>query len=188
MIYISKGLVCSGSTEERLTISHCGKEFLLTGRLAVLWQNGRYGFETTKTPQEDSTLWQLTRMGLAEQEQENSPVSRYRILSRCILCPVKTNGMSGPVFKKEDQTMLLWIRKAGLRLTTAELVYLTEKRIQPQEHLLYGENRQALVETIYTVDNIADNILETQMEHAAARDAAVDTIVRLLRKKKIALL
>lgn len=188
MIYISKGLVCSGSTEALLMVSRHGKEFQLTGALAVLWLNGRYGFCSTKTPQEESALQQLVRMGLAESETEDCMVSRYRILSRCILCPAKSMGVAEPVFRKQEQTILQWLRKAGLRLTTAELVYLMEKDIHPQEQLLYEENRQALVETIYTVDTIADNVLETQMEHAAARDSVVESVTRLVSKKKIVVL
>lgn len=188
MIYISKGLVCKGSTEALLTISHSGKEFQVTGRLAVLWQNGRLGFNQTQTPQEDSALRQLVRMGLAEYEQEDTPVARYRILSRCILCPAKYTGVAVPTQFSTEKTALIWLRKAGLRLTTAELVFLLENKIAPQEQLLYEKNRQALVETIYTVDTIEDNILEVQMERASIRDAAVETIVLLLRKKKIVLL
>ena len=97
-------------------------------------------------------------------------------------------GVAEPVFRKQEQTILQWLRKAGLRLTTAELVYLMEKDIHPQEQLLYEENRQALVETIYTVDTIADNVLETQMEHAAARDSVVESVTRLVSKKKIVVL
>lgn len=188
MIYISKGLVCSGSTEALLTISHHGKEFQLTGSLAVLWLNGRYGFNNTKTPQEDSALQHLFRMGLTECEKEDCMVSRYRILSRCILCPAKSVSVAGPIFRKQEQTILQWLRKAGLRLTTAELVYLMEKDIRPQEQLLYEENRQALVETIYTVDTIADNVLEAQMEHASVRDSVVESVARLVSKKKIIVL
>ena len=43
-------------------------------------------------------------------------------------------------------------------------------------------------ETIYTQETIFDNILETQMEHAAVRDEVVSALLRLLKKKRILLL
>jgi len=185
MIYISKGLVCKGSTEEILEVAHRGQSFQLTGAPAYTWLNGRYGFARSKTFQEENALRQLSRMGLAEYEDEETAVSQYRILSRCILCPVKKRGLSVLGMEKE---LLTWITKAGLRLSTAELVYLVEHQIRPIEELLYEENRQALVERIYTVDTIADNLLETQMEQATERDAVVKTILQLLRKKRLVVL
>ena len=67
-------------------------------------------------------------------------------------------------------------------------VFLSENHIQPKNDLLYADNRQALVETIYTPANIFDNVLEAQMEHASLRDTTVETIMSLLRKKKIVML
>lgn len=84
--------------------------------------------------------------------------------------------------------MMRWLNFAGIRLSTAELVFLSENNIQPKNDLLYADNRQALVETIYTPANIFDNVLEAQMEHASLRDTTVETIMSLLRKKKIVML
>lgn len=84
--------------------------------------------------------------------------------------------------------MMRWLNFAGIRLSTAELVFLSENHIQPEKNLLYADNRQALVETIYTPANIFDNVLEAQMEHAPHRDTTVETIMSLLRKKKIVML
>ena len=84
----------------------------------------------------------------------------------------------------ERETMT-WLTKAGIRLSTAELVYLIEHQIHPAEYLLYDDNRQALVECIYTAENIADNILETLMERAQNRDFVVKTLLELLRKKRL---
>ena len=187
MIYISKGMVCKGSTEELLEITHRGQSFQLTGALAYIWLNGRYGFSQSKNVQEEAALRHLVRMGLAECEDTDTALNRYRILSRCILCPVKKKGM--PLLSAGmEKNMMLWLTRAGLRLSTAELVYLFEHRIQPTEDLLYEENRQALVEHIYTVDTIADNVLETQMEQVQARDSVVRTLLQLLRKKRLVVL
>lgn len=80
------------------------------------------------------------------------------------------------------------IRKAGIRLSTAEIVYLYEKKIKPSKELIYKQNQRALIERIYTVDNIEDNILEVQMEKASTRDDVIDAIIGLLKKKFIILL
>lgn len=40
----------------------------------------------------------------------------------------------------------------------------------------------------YTVDTIADNLLETQMETAKCRDAVVQGLLRLLKKKLVLVL
>lgn len=74
------------------------------------------------------------------------------------------------------------------RLSMAELVYLHERQIKPAKELLYTDNRQKLVETIYTQENIFDNILECQMEHAACRDKVTAAIMVLLKNKKIVIL
>ena len=70
----------------------------------------------------------------------------------------------------------------------AELVYLHERQIRPSKDLLYTDNRQKLVETIYTQENIFDNILECQMEHATCRDKVTAAIMVLLKSKKIVIL
>ena len=77
---------------------------------------------------------------------------------------------------------------AGLRLSTAELIFLMENNILPSTSLLYEDNRQALVETIYTKNNIFDNILETQMEKAQCRDKIVNVLLKLLYNRRIVVL
>lgn len=186
MIYLSKGMVQKESTEERLDISRGGQHFLLTGMEAALWLNGRFSFSAVQSPVEERALQHLVRMGLAESE-EDSMTGRYRILSRCVCCPAKTKKITLPLTQKE-KVAWTWLCKAGLRLSTAELIYLLEHQIQPEEKLLYEENRQALVETIYTQDTIADNILENQMETAACRDEVVQVLLQLLKKKRILIL
>ena len=81
-----------------------------------------------------------------------------------------------------------WIQYAGIRLSTAELVYLVENKVAPADELLYESNRQTLVERIYTTDTIYDNILENQMERAACRDEVVTIIMNLICKRKILVL
>lgn len=142
----------------------------------------------TRSMQEENALCQLVRMGLAEAEEKDSAISRYRILSRCILYPTTNVQFYLRRMQDKEKVALTWLRKAGLRLSTAELVCLFEKDILPSENLLYDQNRQALVEKLYSVDNITDGILETQMEHAVKRDAVVEIIQSLISKKKVVVL
>ena len=187
MTYLSKGVVCSGATEQLLKLSHCGGEYTLKGKEAALWLNGRYGFFTVTSVADEQAVGHLQRMGLVECEEENSTTCEYRILTRCIPCPALSKGVSLPLRGLEKRVMI-WLTKAGLHLTLAELIYLIDHDVPPSDDLLYTSNRQALVERIYTVDTIADCMLETQMETAASRDAVVHAVLRLLKKKKIVIL
>lgn len=185
MIYLSKGIVQKGSTEQILFVLYGGQKFELTGNVAVAWLNGRFNFAEAVGHDEIAVL-QLLKMGLVEIEMENDELSRYRIASRCIFCPADTTGPS--MLRSIDKEILQWLKNAGVRLTVAELVYLIENRINPTQDLLYTDNRQRLIERIYTVDTIADNLLENQMETAKCRDAVVESLMRLLKKKLVLVL
>lgn len=87
-----------------------------------------------------------------------------------------------------DATIIYWLKYAGIRLTVAELVYLFENKVKPTQDLLYTDNRQRLIERIYTKDTIADNLLEIQMESAGCRDDIIKGLMRLLKKKQILVL
>ena len=82
----------------------------------------------------------------------------------------------------EEKNILVWLREAGLRLTMAELIYLRERIIPPTLDLLGTENSQRLVERIYNIENIFDNLLEDQMELSKLRKETVSLILELLRK------
>lgn len=187
MTYLSKGIVCDGSTEQLLKISHCGGEYILKGMEAALWLNGRYEIAEVESAAEDQAAGHLQRMGLVECEEDGTPISIYRILTRCILCPAVSKRVSLPLRGLEKQIMT-WMAKAGLHLTLAELIYLIAHDVAPAEELLYAENRQALVERIYTMPTVADCILESQMEKADCRDTVVRTVLQLLKKKRIVIL
>lgn len=187
MIYLSKGIVCNGSTEQLLKISHCGGEFILKEKDAALWLNGRYGTAAVNSAADEHSAGHLQRMGLVECEDGDTMASVYRILTRCILCPAVFKGVALTLQGVEKRVMI-WMTKAGLHLSIAELIYLIDHDVIPVEELLYAENRQALVEQIYTVDTIADRILETQMEEALRRDEVLCAVLRLLKKKKIVIL
>ncbi len=188
MKYISKGMVIKASTEDLLFVTRGGVDFQLTGEQAALWLNGRFGFaKTHENAQEKNALHQLTRQGLVEIAEDDEFVSEYRALTRCVLVPAKSQGIRA-FLSAGQRELLLWLTDAGLRLTTAELVFLCEHKVAPAANLLGAQNRQKLTETIYTQETIFDNILEAQMEHATVRDEVVSTLLRLLKKKRILLL
>lgn len=186
MKYISVGTVNKPSTEHIVYVSHYGYEYTLTGDLASVWLDGRFGFDKTSDAFRDKALYQLERMGLVFLT-ENTPAGEYRTLTRVKLVPVKSKkpyqGLTG-----EEKNALIWITESGLILSMAELVYLIEHDIHPELQYLGQENIQNLVERIYTTDTIFDNILENQMEHAVSRDAVVRIVLKLLKKKRIVLL
>ena len=168
MKYISKGMVIRASTEDLLFVTRCGVDFQLTGEQAALWLNGRFGFaKNRENVLEVKALRQLKRQGLVEITEGDEPVFEYRALTQCVLTPAKPQGVRA-ILSARQKELLLWLTEAGLRLTTAELVFLTE--------------------AIYTQETIFDNILEAQMEHAAVRDEVVSALLRLLKKKRILLL
>lgn len=186
MKYISIGTVMTEGTEHILNASHGGYTFCLTGQLAALWLNGRYGFSQTKGQSEDKVLKQLIKMGLAI-ASDGSSAEEYRVLTQCTLVPADHRhpfwGLS-----TLERTVLRWLREAGLVLSMAELTYLVDRRIALQSCLLGSDNTQALVETIYIQDTIFDHILENQMEHSEAREKTVKAALTLLKKKRIVLL
>lgn len=185
MIYLSKGIVQKGSTEQLLFVLCGGQKFELSENAAAAWLNGHFNFAEALGRNEPPVIY-LQKLGLVETEADNDELSRYRIASRCIFCPADTAKTSA--LRAMDKEILQWLKNAGVRLTVAELVYLIENGIKPTQDLLYTDNRQKLIERIYTVDTIADNLLENQMETAKCRDAVVQSLMRLLKKKLVLVL
>ena len=183
MLYISKGTVLPNSTEQLLLINHCGKVFTLTELEAAIWLDGSRDFSMTPYSRE---VEHLRRMGLIETEEDDSPLSRYRVFTRCICCPVES--YTRIPLRWQASATLTWLEKAGLRLSVAELVYLAEHRIAPAKSLLGVENRHKLVSLIYMTNSIQDNLLEQQMESAAYRDHVVNMLLYLLRCKRLVLI
>ena len=184
MIYISKG-TSKSSLHNPLKVTRCGKTVQLSGLQAELWRKGRYEFASAQTKAEELALDNLSRVGLVEVQQEGTDTFRYYALTSCVLCPTRRPGIGLTTGKKE---LLCWLKKAGLRMTVAEMVYLRSRDIHPTRKLLRVRNRQALVEKIFNPHNIADNLLEQQMESAGCRDEVVADLLSLLRKKRLVLL
>ena len=186
MLYLSKGIAEKDSTENLIKVRRGDYTYTVSGNAAKLWLAGRFGFAACDTDEEISDILNIEKMEFGENKTEQITTKWYRINTRCVCVPAK-KGFAG-FLTKAEKTMMRWLNFAGIRLSTAELVFLSENHIQPEKNLLYADNRQALVETIYTPANIFDNVLEAQMEHAPHRDTTVETIMSLLRKKKIVML
>lgn len=186
MKYISTGAVMTKGTEHVFEVCKGNHKFTLAGELAAVWLSGRFAFSDANSTSEIRNLEHLCRMDLAV-KAEKADVAQYRALTHCTLAPVDCRypywGLSAL-----EKTELKWLREAGLRLTIAELIYLNEHGILPTPTLLGSAHTQELVATIYTRETIMDNILELQMENAASRDAVVNAVLRLLKKKRIVLL
>ena len=187
MMYISKGIVKEGSTIQRLTVCYGGAEFVLSGNEASTWLNARFEIALIPDHDADKRIGHLHRMGLVETEEGDSALQRYRLLTRCVLVPTRKIGIS--LFQsKTEKKILFWLRKAGIRLSTAELVYLIDREVKPSVELLYSDHRQNLIERIYTKSTIQDNLLETQMEKAVFRDEIVDALLNLIKRKRVVVL
>lgn len=188
MRYLAKGVVARQSTEHILRIHHFGNEFVLTGLAAGLWLDARFHVAQTEQDNfnEEKEIRRLIKMDLVE-AVEPDETGIYRALTKCILVPTETHGLPCRL-TREERDLLRWITGAGLRLTMAELVYLTEHDMRPEQQWLGEENRQSLTEAIYTTQTIFDGTLETLMETASSRERTVKTILSLLRKKRVLLL
>lgn len=187
MMYISKGIVKEGSTFQRLTVCHSGDEYVLTGKEASTWLAGRYEIATVPDNAADHQIGHLHRMGLVESEEGDSAVHKYRLLTKCILVPARRAGFLLFASKMEKQ-ILTWLGKAGIRLSTAELVYLIDREVKPSNDLLNTDHRQELIERIYTKGTIRDNVLEAQMEKAVFRDEIVEALLHMIKKKRLVVL
>ena len=187
MLYLSKGIICTDRTNDIITVARGNRTINFKGIEAELWLRGRFGFSKTHNQSEASALKRLEELELIECESDDTPDRRYAILTRCVCCVARIKPIRVPLGLSE-KNIITWLSKAGLRLTTAELVYLVENNVKPDESLLYEHNRQALVERIYTTNTIADNILENQMKFASCRDKVIDLILSLLKKKRLVIL
>ena len=140
----------------------------------------------TESPAEEEEIRKLLRTCLVEYTSEEDPSARYSLLSRCMIVPAKPSKRNA--LRRDEKILLDWMLGAGFRLSLAELVYLFDNRIRPTKDLLGKENMQALVDRIYSDQKIENHALEAKMADAAQRDAVVDAVLGLLKKKRVVLL
>lgn len=182
MLYVSKGQIVerSGNT---VVVNLRGRKVTLAGEQAQDWLSGH------KEPRYlgHSRLYSLEADGLVETQPGKEYLPEvYRMLLNSVVAPIEQK-FPYMGLKADEKSLLRWIREAGLRLTTPELVRIVELGLAPEPKYLGRENRQRLVESLYTLENITDGQLETCMEHAAAMPDTVDTLLRLLKKRRIIL-
>lgn len=185
MLYISKGVAQKDGDAEHVKIDRFGKTYTLEGPSARLWLAGGHDVREAC----ESELRPLMQDGLAAANDDDADylIRVFRLLSGCILAtdtrPRLRRGLSA-----NDRRTLSWLRKAGIRLTAAELCYLNDQNIAPEMQYLGKENRQALVERIYTADTIEDGALEACMETSRALPETVGAILRLFERGYLFLL
>ena len=68
MIYLSKGIVQKGSTEQLLFVLYGGQKFELTGNAAAAWLNGRFKFAEALGRNEPPVAY-LQKLGLSDHIQ-----------------------------------------------------------------------------------------------------------------------
>ena len=69
-----------------------------------------------------------------------------------------------------------------------ELVCLFDHHVRPTKDLLGEDNQHNLLKQIYPDEGEGAETLEERMLHAKTRDAVVDAVFGLLRKKRVVLL
>jgi len=183
MLYLSKGLKLS-STGLYTHISHCGITHVLSNTSERLWLNGQYACAETKNEIEEWILNKMTDLGVAVSATASDDLSAYRVLTNCVICPVKL-VKSQKMLDANEKYIWKWIKKAGFMLTASELVFLTEKEVTPESAYLGKKGWQKLIERIYTTETIPDNVLDNLMESSPAMKQTVDAIIGLLSKKRI---
>lgn len=183
MLYLSKGLLinqCRGA----ITVNRCGHSHELQNEQARDWLAGHTGVQYLGK----ARLAALERNGLVEsQPGKDFTAEVFHILINSVIAP-RQRKLPYWGLEAEEKRMLRWIREAGLRLTAAELVKLTEAGVEPNAQYLGGENRQRVVELIYTKESIFDGALEAAMELSPALPAAINTLLSLFKKKRIILI
>ena len=183
MLYLSKGLLinqCRGA----ITVNRCGRVHELKNEQARDWLAGHIGVQYLGK----ARLAALEKLGLVEsQPGRDFTVEVFRILINSVIAPCQRTL---PYWRldADEKRLLHWIREAGLRLTAAELVKLTEASIEPSAQYLGAENRQRVVELIYTKESIFDGALEAAMELSPVLPATLKTLLSLLKKKRIILI
>lgn len=180
MIYVSKGSYECGNNDRGSCVCRAGKMISLDDDELRVWKNGRLGFCEVFAPAEKTTVARLVRLGLADREVRGDPTSRYRLATRSTFC-ITNEIADADELSAVEKDIYKWLRFAGVHLTTAELVYLTENGIETKDELLFEVNRQALIERIYTADTIPDGKLERLMERAVRRDDVVTALASLMR-------
>lgn len=186
MMYLSKGLLTRSPKTGLDYVSRCGCVYALGPELAGLWKRAQLAPQQVPECKE-RMVRRLEASGLAATTEETGALAAYRLLAGCVICPNKTRW-TDRFLESSVRRAWVWLNEAGLRLTASELIRLEERQVKPTPALLGEDGRQRLTEMIYFAEMISDGILETLMEHSPARDAVVDSLLELLRSRRLLLI
>ena len=186
MMYLSKGELTRSRKTGLDYVSLSGCVYALGPKMAGLWNRARLAPQLVPEGREQA-IKRMENSGLVVTTEETGMLAAYRLLSGCVLCP-NSKRWTDRLLSKPVRRIWQWLNEAGLRLTASELTRLEERRIQPTPALLGEDGRQRLTEMIYLAETIPDGILETQMEHSAARDDVVGALLELLRTRRLLLI
>ncbi len=187
MIYISKGMELKGSTDTLVKIHSFRGRYELNGKEAMLWKRGSQGFAVVYTIEEEQTLFELEKEGLVEVAESQDMRTRYFLLMRCILYIPKKRRMGLPM-NAYDKRIFYWLKKAGYRLNIGELIYLTEYKVQPNKLLLGKEQGGRLYQTIHIKRLEFGRDFELRTSIARCREEVVESVMRLVQRRKIYLI
>ncbi len=187
VIYLSKGVAGGSQAKDTVQVIRGGESFFLSGKEAEVWQAGRFQIASAASAGEKRAVQYLVKRGLAESEKRDGHEGKYWILTRCVCCAAEGTEDCFSL-TTEEKEILFWLKCAGIRLTVAELVFLSAHQVKPEPKLLGEENSQALVDVIYTPETIGGQILEEQMASADSKERIVDSLLALLQKKMILIL
>ncbi len=186
MMYLSKGILMEAHGNEPTHVSRCGRIYALGPELTALWKDGQFAPHPVPAGRERA-IRRLEDSGLVATTEESGTLASYRLFIDSIICP-NSKRWTDRFLPESVRRIWTWLNEAGLRLTASELIRLEERQVKPTQALLGEDGRQNLTEMIYFADTIPDGILETMMEHSAARDNTVDALLQLLRTRRLLLI
>ncbi len=178
MLYISKGILLK-EKDGRCSVFRCGEERTLTMEESQIWRKG-----CGRIAEADCvlTLADLEDYGLVSSVENDSEEEIYNLLCGCMFLPSRDANADQPMTAAES-ILYVWLRDAGIRLTTAELICLCERNVAPEKNLLGESGRQALVAVIYLDGDINEFTLESRYASAECRGWVIPALLSLVRKK-----
>lgn len=186
-MYISKGVIVKKLPHRQLLIYHYREQHRLNEKQTVLWQNGTKDFCQTDTLEDERSVIELAKLGLAEITYVVSLREKYILLKKCLICVLQKRRSYRRLTHREKQIML-WLTGAGFRLGIAELIFLIENKIEPTEELFGWENagklRLLMNGSLITIGDT----LGAKAFVAYCRDEVIACVFSLVRKKKICLI
>ncbi len=187
MIYISKGMELKDSKENQVKIHSFRGRYELSGKKSLLWERGRQDFATIYTIEEERVLFELEKEHLVEFTESQDMRARYFLLMRCMLYVPKKRRI-GLFMNAYDRRIFYWLKKAGYRLNIGELIYLMEHKVQPDKLLLGKEQAGRLYRKIHVRQLEFGRDFERRMSVARCREAVVESVIRLVKQRKIYLI